>query len=123
MPNRVRGLRMTKDNLHRLTGNVEAAVGPVLELIAEAVKEDMQEHVHKDTRRLEEGITVGKVEWKRKRASIKIGPSKKTFWALFLEFGTRFMGALPFIRPARDRIRPLVRPRMRRGLAKGAKLG
>lgn len=32
--------------------------------------------------------------------SIAIGPRKKGFWALFLEFGTRKMPAFPFIRRA-----------------------
>jgi HK97 gp10 family phage protein len=31
-----------------------------------------------------------------------VGPVKKGFWALFLEFGTKRMGARPFIRPAFD---------------------
>ena len=123
MPNRVRGLRLTTSNLHRLGVNVEVMVGPVLTSIGERVAEDMRANVRKDTERLERSITVGKVEWKRKSASIKIGPSKKGWYARFLEFGTRIMGAFPFIRPARDRIRPEIKPRMRRGLKKGLKVG
>jgi HK97 gp10 family phage protein len=31
---------------------------------------------------------------------VKVGPRKKAFWALFLEFGTARSPAFPFIRPA-----------------------
>lgn len=31
-----------------------------------------------------------------------IGPAKKGFWSLFLEFGTQKMRAFPFVRPAFD---------------------
>src|SRR5262249_16841850 len=31
---------------------------------------------------------------------VQVGPVKRVFWALFLEFGTRKQSARPFIRPA-----------------------
>lgn len=34
------------------------------------------------------------------QGSAAVFPSKRAFWAKFLEFGTRKMGALPFMRPA-----------------------
>ena len=33
---------------------------------------------------------------------VRVGPDKRAFWALFLEFGTCKMAAHPFIRPAFD---------------------
>lgn len=33
---------------------------------------------------------------------VSIGPSRKTFWGLFQEFGTSHSGAQPFMRPAFD---------------------
>jgi len=32
--------------------------------------------------------------------TVRVGPTRRPFWALFLEFGTRKMRARPFIRPA-----------------------
>ena len=37
------------------------------------------------------------------RAAVWIGPSRDAFYAYFVEFGTRFMAARPFARPAFDR--------------------
>jgi HK97 gp10 family phage protein len=37
---------------------------------------------------------------KNDRGSVKVGPVKKAFYAMFAEFGTRHQPALPFIRPA-----------------------
>jgi len=116
-------MKLTTGNLHRLGVNLEVTVGPLLYSIGQRVADDMREHVRTDTHRVQEGITVGKVEFKRNRASIKIGPSRKTFWSRFLEFGTVHMGAFPFVRPARDRIRPEIKPRLKRGMKKGLKVG
>lgn len=118
MPNRVTGLRLTQANLAALENRLKLAAVPALEEIGDAVRDRMRENVRKDTNRLEEGIEREKVEidYVKQRASVRIGPRKRTFWYRFLEFGTVHMSAFPFIRPARDRTRPEVKPRMKRRL-------
>ena len=118
---RVRGLRLTTANLHRVGVDLEALVVPALELIGDKVRADMMLHVRKDTHKLEQNIVRSDVVMRRHSAFVKIGPNKKGWYARFLEFGTKLMGAFPFVRPARDRIRPEIKPRVRKTLAAGVK--
>jgi len=39
---------------------------------------------------------------------VRVGPSKRTFWGMFLEFGTHKMKARPFIRPAFEAVKERV---------------
>jgi HK97 gp10 family phage protein len=39
---------------------------------------------------------------------VVVGPGKKAFYAIFQEFGTRFQGAKPFVRPAFESTKDLV---------------
>lgn len=43
-----------------------------------------------------------KISADQMKGTARIGPVKKGFWALFLEFGTRNMKAYPFVRPSFD---------------------
>jgi HK97 gp10 family phage protein len=38
----------------------------------------------------------------------QVGPSRRTFWAIFLEFGTKKMRAMPFIVPAYEAMKEAV---------------
>ena len=121
MAGRVTGLRLTQANLAALESRLKLEAIPALEEVADRVVELQKQIVHKDTHKLEEDIHKSKVEVDpvKKVASIRIGPGKKTGWrAKFLEFGTRFMDAYPFVRPARSTVRPEVKPRIRKRLKK-----
>lgn len=116
---RVTGLRLTEEKLHQLGVNVEVVVPGTLRLVAERVAIDAAanlsghrtagEHVH-----VADDIKVGEIEQRGRHYSIKVGPSKETNWrARFLEFGTRLMGAIPFLRPARSKNRLALKEEIR----------
>lgn len=124
---RVTGLRLTETKLHYLGVNVEAIVTPTLRVLAEKVAADASanlsghrtggEHIH-----LADDIKVGAVKQRGRHYSIKVGPSKATNWrARFLEFGTRLMLAIPFLRPARSKNRRLIKETVRANAAAAAK--
>src|SRR5579859_5338432 len=117
MPNRVTGLKFTKDRLRLYGVHVEAIIAPTLETIGRVVAADMAAHIHStngDSVHLAEDIKVGPVERRGPVASLRVGPSKRTNWrSRFLEFGTRLMTARPFMRPARSRARKAVKERIR----------
>lgn len=104
---------------------LEGEVGAFLETFAVVVADDMAAHVRRTKGgdlHLADDIKVGALERHGRTLSIKVGPSKRTGWrAKFLEFGTRLMTARPFVRPARDRIKPILKPKMRDKLAKVVK--
>jgi len=122
---KVTGLRLTQANLAALENRLHLAAIPALEELGDAVADRMREKVRKDTHRLEGSIHREKVEvdYLKNRATVRIGPGRKEFWARFLEFGTRLMGSFPFIRPARDETRKEVKPRMKRRLKGALKRG
>jgi HK97 gp10 family phage protein len=116
---RVIGLRLTEAKLHQLGVNVEVIVPPTLAALARKVAEDASanlnnhrtagDHVH-----VADDIKVGPVEKRGRHYTVKIGPSKATSWrARFLEWGTRHMGAIPFLRPARTKNRRLIKETIR----------
>lgn len=116
---RVIGLRLTEEKLHQLGVNVEVIVPGTLHALAVKIAADAStnlsghrtagEHVH-----VADDIKVGPVEQRGRHYTVKIGPSKATGWrARFLEWGTRHMGAIPFLRPARTKNRRLVKEAIR----------
>ena len=123
---RVIGLRLTEEKLHQLGVNVEVVVPSTLRVVAERVAIDAAaalsghrtagEHVH-----VADDIKVGEIEQRGRHYSIKIGPSKATNWrSRFLEFGTRHMDAIPFLRPARAKNRRVVKEEIRARAAAAA---
>ena len=120
---RVTGLRLTQEKLHQLGVNVEVIVAPTLHALAEKVAVDARENLsgHRtegEGVHLADDIIVGDVEKRRRRYSVRIGPSKATSWrARFLEWGTVHMGAIPFLRPARSKNRRLIKETIRANAA------
>ena len=89
-----KNLRGLEDRFGKVQRKAVAAGGKVI--LKEMRKRARK---HQKTRRLQKGlkqITSGK----GKEAVSKIGPLKRAFHALFLEFGTVHQRAQPFIRPA-----------------------
>lgn len=128
MANRVTGLRLTEERLHQLGVRVEVMIAPTLLEIGKFVAQDASAHL--DGHRTKGGdlhvaddIQVGPVEPHGHRFVVKVGPSKRTGWrAKFLEFGTRHMGAIPFLRPARDSNEEVVKETIRRRAAEAVKV-
>ena len=123
---RVIGLKITEEKLHQLGVNVEVVVPGALRAVAVKVAADASanlsghrtqgDHVH-----VADDIKVGPVEQRGRHYTVKIGPSKATAWrARFLEWGTRHMGAIPFLRPARSKNRRLIKETIRARAAAAA---
>lgn len=125
--NRVIGLRLTQDQLHFLNERVEAIIPPTLRELGKLVAEDASAHVGRTKGgdlHVADDMVVTEPEIHGHRMVVKVGPSKRTSWrAKFLEFGTRKMGAHPFLRPARDRHKAAVKQKVKENAAAAAKVG
>lgn len=123
--NRVIGLRLTQDNLHFLYARVEAIIPPTLRELGRLVAADASAHVGRTKGgdlHVADDMVVTEPEIHGHRMVVKVGPSKRTSWrAKFLEYGTRLMGAYPFLRPARDRHRNAIKQKVRENAAIAAK--
>ncbi len=88
------------------------------------VLDDARSRAPRLTGALAEGITmkVGGRETDSNEATVEIRPSRKTFWALFNEKGTRKMAAQPFMKPAlennRERIAAAVKEQLIKSINK-----
>jgi HK97 gp10 family phage protein len=70
---------------------------------AEVVRDSIAGSAPVRTGQLSGNITISKQG--RVPYSVRIGPSGAGFYGRFLEYGTRKMGARPFVRPAFDGVR------------------
>lgn len=86
---------------------LDAAIVRVLGRLGDAVADDARRFVPVDTGRLREGIEVGPVEGKSVTVhSRRPDPNHdREGVPVFVEFGTRYMDAQPYMRPAVQRKR------------------
>lgn len=116
---RVIGLRLTESKLAALGVRIESEVPLTLTALGHKIAEDASANLtgHRtagEHKHLADDIQVGSIEQRGRHYSLKIGPSKETGWrARFLEYGTRLMAAVPFLRPARSKNRRLVKETIR----------
>jgi HK97 gp10 family phage protein len=102
------GLARTQRRLARVYDVSRADLDWVLPEIGEIVRADAEAHLTPghgyDTGKMAGSIAVGPVERQGlNRAYVKVGPTKEGWYGRFIEFGTRLLAAMPFLRPARDR--------------------
>jgi HK97 gp10 family phage protein len=77
--------------------------GAALTAAAQPMAADMRSLVSVSSinhQHLKDNIIVGKVKTVNGMPTISIGPGKKTFWGMFLEWGTSKEHAAPFMAPA-----------------------
>ena len=80
-----------------LLREVDQKTDSLIDLMSESVLSDAMSEVPVNTGRLQESITINKLGLE-KAASIGTGVD----YALFVEYGTRYMPAQPYLRPAID---------------------
>lgn len=103
----VTGLGKARRKLARVYDVSSADLNWVLPEVGRMVADDAAAHLTphhgRDTGKLAGSIGVGPVERKGRTAFVKVGPTKEGWYGRFIEFGTRLLAAIPFLRPARDR--------------------
>ena len=103
MPVTVTGLGKTRRKFGKLVEVSAPAAGGAIMIVAAIVRDEAKRDVKKDTHKLEKSIAIGPFERRGHKFWVKVGPTKKGWYGRFIEFGTRFIAAGPFLRPARDR--------------------
>jgi len=86
-------LRHRLEELGRIGDHIEEKA---LKAGAEIIRKEISRRAPKNTGRLAEHIIYSEVV----KGNIDVGPHKDYFYARFLEYGTKFMSAEPFIEPA-----------------------
>ena len=104
----VTGLGRTQRQLRRIYDVSVTDIHWVLPEIGEIVRADAEAHLTPghgyDTGKMAGSLAVGPVERKGAHTFfLKVGPTKAGWYGRFIEFGTRWLTAMPFLRPARDR--------------------
>lgn len=93
----VEGMRQLKERLRRLESIGDRIGEKALIAGAEILQAEMERRSPKRTGALSKHIIISEVV----KGNIDVGPEVKDyFYARFLEFGTKFMTAQPFIEPA-----------------------
>lgn len=118
---KITGLARTQRALARVYTVCYADLEDVLPKVGKLVAEDAASHVNKDTHKLEGSIGVGSIEHDRGVTFLKVGPTKEGWYGRFLEFGTRLLTAVPFLRPARDRHTAIYKTKLRASQAQAIK--
>jgi HK97 gp10 family phage protein len=110
----VRGLAQFKRNVATLKDQVElrAAVRAV-EAGAAIFQRGMSARAPRETGQLASDILV-ELHVIRGAIVARVGPSRRSFYGTFLEFGTRYRAAHPFVRPTLDEDSTPVRTTMDR---------
>jgi HK97 gp10 family phage protein len=99
----VKGLSKLEENLRALPDNLaRKAVKAAVKDGGDVIQNEMVRLAPRNTGFLASHIVVQVKMDKFGEAVAKIGPAKDAFWGGFNEFGTRFMRAQPFMRPAFD---------------------
>ena len=114
----VTGLGKIRRKLARVYDVSVTDIHWVLPEIGEIVRADAEAHLTPghgyDTGKMAGSLAVGPVERKGAHTFfLKVGPTKEGWYSRFIEFGTRFMAAMPFLRPARDRNAGTFKTRLR----------
>jgi len=113
----VTGLGRVRRKLARVYDVSSANLDWVLPMVGEIVRADAEAHLTPghgyDTGKMAGSLAVGPVERKGHVAFVKVGPTKEGWYSRFIEFGTRWLTAMPFLRPARDRHAGTFKTRLR----------
>ena len=113
----VTGLGKIRRKLARVYDVSVTDIHWVLPEIGEIVRADAEAHLTPghgyDTGKLAKALAVGPVERRGHIAFVKVGPTKEGWYGRFIEFGTRWLSAMPFLRPARDRNAGTFKTRLR----------
>ncbi len=101
---KIEGLDALLRSISQLTNAVQAqeALTAVLEEVAEPIRASAAAKAPLDTGRLRASITVQPLQNKKGEVSIAIGVTGDGFYGRFHEYGTQFIPARPFMRPAFD---------------------
>src|SRR5262245_22663248 len=104
MPVTIKGLDALRRNIDKVGAQTETVIiERAVILGSEVLQGSMSMRAPVRTGRLAGAIEV-EVQRRVRRGAVvtRIGPSREGFYAKFIEFGTRFMAAQPFMRPAID---------------------
>jgi HK97 gp10 family phage protein len=106
-------VRVVSNRIPQMPAAIKAAVSAEVQKAAFQIEADAKAKVPVKTATLQRSIhTV----MSNGGLSARVGPS--VFYGLFVEFGTRRMGARPFMRPAAERVLPLFLSAVRAALGK-----
>ena len=102
------GLAKTQRRLARIydvsAGDLEWALPEIGKIVANDAAAHLTPGHGYDTGKLARSVAVGPVQRQSfHRWFVKVGPTKEGWYGRFVEFGTRLLAAMPFLRPARDR--------------------
>lgn len=103
---RIEGLETLMARLAAISEQVVTDAGKkALQEGGEVLRREISSRAPRDTGKLADNIMKSGVKTKDGMDYIEVGPSKKVFYSLFLEFGTTKMSARPFIVPAMEESR------------------
>lgn len=98
MSENVKGLQKLISTLNQIPKELEGEVEGVLEVVAQTIESDAKQKAPIDTGKLRQSIKAQKVN--SKTYEIRANATGLAPYAPFVEFGTRFMRAQPFLFPA-----------------------
>jgi HK97 gp10 family phage protein len=116
-----KGLRIDFSGHNELLKNMEN----LSEEVRNRAKEEASRRAPVDTRKLKDSIIIQTVEDNELVTEAKVGPNKKAFYGMFVEYGTRRVKAQPFLRPAfdenQDKIHEVITEKLGQAIAKAVK--
>jgi len=96
------GIEKVLVRLNQISFDIVADLETAAKAGARVIRDTAKDNVPVRTGTLRDSITIETVEKDENEVVVRIGPQKKAFYGLFLEYGTSKMAARPWLRPAVD---------------------
>lgn len=120
------GQKELLENMENLSEEIRnSAKTEAIMAAAEIVKEDASRRAPVDTGDLKDSIIVEIVKNNELVTEAKVGPNRKAFYSMFVEYGTRNIQAKPYLRPAfdenEDKINEAITQKLQEAIKKAVK--
>jgi HK97 gp10 family phage protein len=115
---KIEGTKDLERKLRRLGRKAFTELEDIVKDASEVLVQEMKNRAPVDTGAMRDGLHASKAFGKKGTVAFDVGPDKDGFYAMYAEFGTRFLAKKPFMRPAADAKEVEIVNELARGLNK-----